>query len=84
MAVAAHSKDNSFEGILKDPFASHKCQIHDDVCFHRLGYNVSTAKTIKSPLLTTFHNLQSASAESDTEHRDMFCIVHLSTWKTKF
>lgn len=45
------------------------CQIRDDVCSHQLGYNnVSTAKTIKSPLLTSSLNLQSAPAESVTEN----------------
>lgn len=70
VAVTAHLKDNSFMGILKGPFASHKyCQICDDVYSNRLGYNnVSTAKTIKSLLLTASLHLKSAPAESVTEN----------------
>lgn len=45
-----------FIGVICSP---HKCcQIRDDVCSHQLGYNnISTAKTIKSPLLTSSLNL---------------------------
>lgn len=56
-----------FKGAICFP---HKyCQIRDDVYSNRLGYNnVSTAKTIKSPLLTASLHLKSAPAESVTEN----------------
>lgn len=62
------------------------CKIRDDVYSHRLGYNnISTAKTIKSPLLTASLNLQSAPAESLTENtRTCFALSVFPSGKGHF
>lgn len=50
-------------------FLHNCCQIGSDVSSHQLAYNnVSTAKTVKSPLLTASLRLQSAPAETVTEN----------------